>query len=158
MQNLTAKNLYDPDLPITDSAMDEASVGGGVGFISSFLMTAFGSRRFAKNRMDEVDRRGQLTEADSKPVASTEKDLNPTTSTALVPIDYYDTLDNIIKKQAATATEQEIQAEKDKLSFELATYNPSFEVAETPDGYDVVNTRPNEVQSSTTDFNEAYVA
>jgi len=75
MQNLTAKNLYDPDLPITDSAMDEASVGGGVGFISSFLMSAFGHRRFAKNRMDEVDRREQLKEADSKPVASTEKDL-----------------------------------------------------------------------------------
>ena len=158
MQNLTARNLYDPDLPITDSAMDEASVGGGVGFISSFLMSAFGARRFAKNRMDEVDRREQLKEGDSKPIASTEKDLNPTTSTALVPIDHYDTLDNIIKRQQAAATEQEIQAEKDKLSTELATNNPYFEVVQTQDGFDIVNTRTNEVQSSTTDINEAFVA
>ena len=157
MQNLTAKNLYDPELAITDSALDEASVGGGVGFISSFLMSAFGARRFAKNRLDEVDRREQLNEADSKPIASTPEDLNPTTSTALVPIDQYDTLDNLIKKQQAIATENEINEAKDKLAFELATNNPYFEVVETQEGYDVVNTRNNEVQSSTTDINEAFV-
>ena len=157
MQNLTAKNLYDPELAITDSALDEASVGGGVGFISSFLMSAFGARRFAKNRLDEVDRREQLNEADSKPIASTPEDLNPTTSTALVPIDQYDTLDNLIKKQQAIATENEINEAKDRLAFELATNNPYFEVVETQDGYDVVNTRNNEVQSSTTDINEAFV-
>jgi hypothetical protein len=157
MQNLTAKNLYDPELAITDSALDEASVGGGVGFISSFLMSAFGARRFAKNRLDEVDRREQLNEADSKPIASKPEDLNPTTSTALVPIDHYDTLDNLIKKQQAIATENEINEAKDRLAFELATNNPYFEVVETQDGYDVVNTRNNEVQSSTTDINEAFV-
>tara|TARA_R110000796_G_scaffold90631_4_gene194554 strand:- start:5561 stop:13294 length:7734 start_codon:yes stop_codon:yes gene_type:complete len=158
MQNLTAKNLYDPDLPITDSAMDEASVGGGVGFISSFLMTAFGARRFAKNRMDEVDRREQLKDADSKPIASTPEDLNPTTSTALVPIEHYDTLQNIITKQSAASSKAEDEIKRDQLAIELSTYNPYFEVVQTPDGFDIVNTRTNEVQSSTPDINEAFVA
>ena len=158
MQNLTAKNLYDPDLPITDSAMDEASVGGGVGFISSFLMTAFGARRFAKNRMDEVDRREMLKDADSKPIASTPEDLNPTTSTALVPIEHYDTLQNIITKQSAASSKAEDEIKRDQLAIELSTYNPYFEVVQTPDGFDIVNTRTNEVQSSTPDINEAFVA
>ena len=157
MQNLTARNLYDPDLPITDSALDELSVGGGVGFISSFLMSAFGARRFAKNRMDEVARREMLKEEDSKPIASTPEDLNPTTSTALVPIDYYDTLDNLIKKQEAIATEKEDNEAKDRLAFELATNNPYFEVVQTQDGFDIVNTRNNEIHSNTKDINEAFV-
>ena len=162
MQNLTAKNLYDPDLPITDSAMDEASVGGGVGFISSFLMTAFGARRFAKNRMDEVDRREQLKEGDSKPIASKPEDLNPTTSTALVPIEdslnHDETLQNIINKESEVSTKPEDAEKKARLAEELATHNPYFEVVQTQEGFDIVNTRTNEVQSSTTDMNEAFVA
>ena len=162
MQNLTAKNLYDPDLPITDSAMDEASVGGGVGFISSFLMTAFGARRFAKNRMDEVDRREQLKEGDSKPIASKPEDLNPTTSTALVPIEdslnHDETLQNIINKESEVSTKPEDAEKKARLAEELATHNPYFEVVQTQDGFDIVNTRTNEVQSSTKDMNEAFVA
>jgi len=168
MQNLTARNLYDPDLPITDSAMDELSVGAGVGFISSFLMTAFGTRRFAKNRMDEVQRREYLNEADSKPIASKPEDLNPTTSTALVvtrdesgapiPTSNDEILQNIINKESPVSTKPEDAEKKARLEEELATHNPYFEVVQTQDGFDIVNTRTNEVQSSTKDMNEAFVA
>jgi len=168
MQNLTARNLYDPDLPITDSALDELSVGGGVGFISSFLMSAFGARRFAKNRMDEVARREMLKEEDSKPIASTPEDLNPTTSTALVvtrdesgapiPTSNDEILQNIINRESPVSTKPEDAEKKARLEEELATHNPYFEVVQTQDGFDIVNTRTNEVQSSTRDINEAFVA
>jgi len=168
MQNLTARNLYDPELAITDSALDEASVGGGVGFISSFLMSAFGARRFAKNRLDEVDRREQLNEADSKPIASTPEDLNPTTSTALVvtrdesgapiPTSNDEILQNIINRESPVSTKLEDAEKKARLEEELAANNPYFEVVQTQDGFDIVNTRTNEVQSRTRDINEAFVA
>jgi len=158
MQNMTAKGLYDPELPINQSFMDDLSVGAGVGAIADFFMSAIGGRRFAKNRMEEIELRNQINERQKTPVVSKEGDLSPTASTALVPMDYYDSMDDLVKNQIlggkAVADEAEKDAAKNKWVYEFATYNPYFDFVKTPEGYNVLNTRTGEVVNTFNVINE----
>ena len=86
MQDAVARGLYNPNQEIAGSLWDELTVGGGVGAIADFFMSAIGGRRFSKNKMDEESLRNKQVEEKQAPAVKTQEDLMPNTSNLPVPI------------------------------------------------------------------------
>lgn len=65
-QDLTEKGLYNPNLPVGESAWDEITLGGAAGFTADLLLNAMAGRRLTSMTRQQKEREADIREREAE--------------------------------------------------------------------------------------------
>ena len=113
-QRLLARGLYSDDLPLTESAWDDMTVGGGVGFIADLVVNSASRRSRGRNYLKDSEQRARDNRVNLTANAKFERGIAQ------------GTLEEIQDQPVVTKPEIPVP--------ELIGVTPSLEVIQNPDG------------------------